>query len=90
MLPAARMTDQHVCPSHGGGPILPVCCPTVLIGYMPAARITDTATCCAAPDAIAKGSTTVLIGYLPAARITDPMAHGGAITTGEFTVLIGG
>jgi uncharacterized Zn-binding protein involved in type VI secretion len=36
------------------------------------------------------GSLTVLVGMLPAARIGDPTAKGGVITTGDFTVLIGG
>ena len=46
MPPAARVTDMHVCPMvtvlvpHVGGPILPPCVPLVLIGGLPAARIT--------------------------------------------------
>jgi uncharacterized Zn-binding protein involved in type VI secretion len=96
MPPAARMTDMHVCPMvtgvvpHVGGPILPPCCPTVLIGFLPAARVTDMATCVGPPDMIAMGSTSVMIGFLPAARIGDPTVHGGAIVMGEFTVMIGG
>lgn len=96
MPPAARMTDMHVCPMvtgvvpHVGGPILPPCCPTVLIGFLPAARVTDMATCVGPPDVIVKGSTSVMIGFLPAARIGDTTAHGGTIILGEFTVMIGG
>lgn len=75
---------------HVGGPILPPGCPTVLIGKLPAARVTDKAVCVGPPDAIAKGSTTVMIGKLPAARIGDQTAHGGVIVTGFPTVLIGG
>jgi len=96
MPPAARMTDMHVCPMvtgvvpHVGGPILPPCCPTVLIGFLPAARVTDMATCVGPPDVIAMGSTSVMIGFLPAARIGDITAHGGTIVMGEFTVIIGG
>jgi len=95
MPPAARMTDMHVCPMvtgvvpHVGGPILPPCCPTVLIGMLPAARITDMATCVGPPDMIAMGSPTVLIGNLMAARIGDPTIHGGVIVLGCFTVMIG-
>jgi uncharacterized Zn-binding protein involved in type VI secretion len=94
--PAARMTDMHVCPMvtgivpHVGGPILPPCMPTVLIGELPAARVGDMATCVGPPDVIALGSFTVLIGGMPAARIGDITAHGGAIVLGCFTVLIGG
>ncbi len=75
MPPAARITDMHVCPMvtgvvpHVGGPILPPCAPTVLIGYLPAARVADMATCVGPPDVILMGSPTVLIGYLMAARI---------------------
>ncbi len=96
MPPAARVTDMHVCPMvtgivpHVGGPILPPCCPTVLIGYLPAARITDMATCVGPPDVIVKGSATVMINYLPAARMGDQTAHGGVIVLGCFTVMIGG
>jgi len=75
---------------HVGGPILPPCCPTVMIGYLPAARVTDLATCVGPPDTIAKGSATVMIGNLPAARIGDLTAHGGAIVMGCPTVIIGG
>lgn len=94
-MPAARMTDMHVCPMvtgvvpHVGGPILPPCCPTVLIGSLPAARVTDMATCVGPPDMIAMGSMTVLIGGLPAARMMDPTVHGGMIVMGLPTVLIG-
>jgi uncharacterized Zn-binding protein involved in type VI secretion len=96
MPPAARVTDMHVCPMvtgvvpHVGGPILPPGCPTVLIGFLPAARVTDMLTCVGPPDLIAMGSTSVMIGFLPAARIGDITAHGGTIILGEFTVMIGG
>lgn len=95
MPPAARATDMHVCPvvtvlvPHVGGPILPPCEPTVLIGFLPAARITDMLTCVGPPDIIMMGSPTVLIGGLMAARIGDPTAHGGVIVLGCFTVMIG-
>ena len=95
MPPAARITDMHVCPMvtgvvpHVGGPILPPGCPTVLIGMLPAARVTDMATCVGPPDVIIMGSPTVLIGNLMAARIGDPTAHGGVIVLGCFTVMIG-
>jgi uncharacterized Zn-binding protein involved in type VI secretion len=75
---------------HVGGPIVAPGCPTVLIGFLPAARVTDMATCVGPPDVIVMGSTSVMIGFLPAARIGDPTAHGGTIVLGEFTVMIGG
>jgi uncharacterized Zn-binding protein involved in type VI secretion len=93
---AARVTDPHICPMvtvlvpHVGGPILPPGCPTVLIGSLPAARVTDLATCVGPPDMIAMGSTTVMIGGLPAARMGDMTVHGGAIVMGCPTVVIGG
>jgi uncharacterized Zn-binding protein involved in type VI secretion len=74
---------------HVGGPILPPGAPTVLIGNMPAARISDMATCVGPPDVIVKGSPTVLIGYMPAARLGDQTAHGGVIVVGLPTVMIG-
>lgn len=96
MPPAARVTDMHVCPMvtgivpHVGGPILPPCAATVLVGFLPAARITDLATCVGPPDMIVMGSATVFIEYLPAARMGDSTAHGGVIVLGCFTVIIGG
>jgi uncharacterized Zn-binding protein involved in type VI secretion len=96
MPPAARLGDNHVCPKvepgpvpHVGGPILPACEPTVLIGNKPAARVGDMAQCNAPPDSIKAGEPTVLIGNKQAARLGDPTNHGGVIVQGEATVLIG-
>jgi uncharacterized Zn-binding protein involved in type VI secretion len=95
MPPAARLTDMHVCPMvdgvvpHVGGPIDAPGEPTVLIGFLPAARVTDMAICVGPPDMIAMGSTTVLIGGLMAARMGDMTIHGGEIILGDFTVMIG-
>jgi uncharacterized Zn-binding protein involved in type VI secretion len=89
---------MHVCPMvtpgtppipHVGGPILPPGCPTVLIGMMPAARVGDMALCVGPSDPIAIGSPTVQIGGMMAARIGDMTAHGGSITLGFPTVIIG-
>ncbi len=96
MMPAARITDFHVCPMvtgvvpHVGGPILPPGAPLVLVGGLPSARMTDMAVCVGPPDVIVKGSSTVLVGGLPAARMLDNTAHGGVILGGCPTVLIGG
>ncbi len=98
MQPAARILDNHVCPMvtpgtppvpHVGGPIT-MGSPNVLIGFMPAARMGDMATCVGPPDVIMKGSATVLINFQPAARLGDMTAHGGIIVMGCPTVLIGG
>lgn len=96
MSAAARITDMHVCPMvtgtvpHVGGPILPAGEPTVLIGGLPAARVGDMATCTGPPDTIIMGSSTVMIGGMPAARMGDSTSHGGTITLGLTTVMIGG
>ncbi|HKR11883.1 MAG TPA: PAAR domain-containing protein [Pyrinomonadaceae bacterium] len=97
MPPAARLTDMHTCPMvtgtvpHVGGPIVSPGCPTVLIGFLPAARVTDQCVCVGPPDVIAKGSATVVIGGLPAARLGDMTAHGGVIVAPCCpTVIIGG
>lgn len=95
MPPAARLGDMHTCPMvsamvpHVGGPIL-TSFPTVMIGYMPAARMGDQATCVGPPDLIAMGSPSVFIGNMMAARMGDITIHGGVIFTGHGTVLIGG
>lgn len=93
---AARITDMHICPMvsgtvpHVGGPVMPAGCPTVLIGGLPAARVSDLCTCVGPPDPIVMGSATVLIGGMPAARMGDSTAHGGVIVLGCPTVIIGG
>jgi len=74
---------------HVGGPILPPGGITVLIGSMPAARVTDMAVCVGPPDVIVLGSFTVLTMGMPQARIGDMTAHGGAIVLGFPTVLVG-
>ena len=94
-MPAARLTDMHVCPMvtgvvpHVGGPIVSPGAPTVLIGGLPAARVTDMAICVGPPDVIVMASFTVLTAGLPQARIGDMTAHGGVIVTGLPTVLVG-
>ena len=94
-MPQSRVTDMHVCPMvtgivpHVGGPILPPCAVTVLVGNLPAARVTDMALCVGPPDMIVLGSFTVLISNLPAARILVTTVHGGKIVMGWPTVLTG-
>ena len=94
-MPAARMTDPHVCPMvtgvvpHVGGPILPMCAPTVLTGKLPQARISDRALCAGPTDMIALGAFTVLVKGMAAARMGDTTVHGGEIVMGLPTVLIG-
>src|SRR3954452_9135308 len=93
-MPAARVTDMHVCPlvtvlvPHVGGPILPPGGIPVLLAGLPAARMGDMLVCVGPPDVIVMGSFTVLIRGQPAARMFDMTAHGGAIMMGYPTVLI--
>ncbi|AHF15147.1 PAAR domain-containing protein [Niabella soli] len=93
---AARITDNHTCPMtnpngspHTGGPILPSGKATVFIGGMAAAKQGDSCVCAGPPDTISKGSASVFIDGKPAARVGDQTAHGGAITSGCATVMIG-
>jgi uncharacterized Zn-binding protein involved in type VI secretion len=97
-LPAARISDMHVCPMqtpgvppipHVGGPIIGPGEATVLIGSLPAAVVGDSVTCIGPPDSLTMGSTTVFIGGKPAIRMGDTTAHGGTIVLGLPTVLIG-
>lgn len=97
--PAARVGDPHVCPAvtpgtppipHVGGPILPAGAVRVMIGGQPAARMGDQAFCAASPPTpVMAGAFPVPIQSNPAARQTDATAHGGTITVGFPTVLIG-
>jgi uncharacterized Zn-binding protein involved in type VI secretion len=50
---------------HVGGPNLPPCAVTVLIGGLPAARVTDMAVCVGLPDVIVLGSFTVITMGMP-------------------------
>jgi len=94
--PAARLTDNHVCPMvtvlvpHVGGPIVGPGIATVMIEKMPAAVMGDNCVCVGPPDVIAKGSATVMIGGKPAAKLGDSTVHGGSIVLGAMTVMIGG
>ena len=91
---------MHTCPMvtpgvppvpHVGGPVSgPPGAPPVLIGGTPAATVGMMCVCVGPPDAIVKGSVTVLINGKPAARMGDLTAHGGTITLGMPTVMIGG
>lgn len=89
---------MHTCPMmtpgvppipHVGGPITGPGAATVLIAGLPAARVSDMATCVGPPDTIVMGSMGVMINGLPAARMGDPTAHGGVIVLGAPTVMIG-
>lgn len=60
--------------------------PTVMIGKMPAARVTDMSAPCmlpgcvpAGPGLISKGSATVMIAKMPAARANDMTAHASCV-----------
>ena len=97
---AATVTSVHVCPlqtpgtpptPHAGGMVIKGA-PNVLIGGLPAARVSDSLLCTGPPphpDTIALGSTSVLIGGLPAAMMQSLTAEGGTIQTGCPTVIIG-
>ena len=94
-LPAARLTDMHVCPlftgpvPHVGGPITAPGAPTVLIQFLPAARVGDMCICVGPPDVIVAGTFTVLIMGQPAAHLTSNTAHGGVVVgPGAPTVLL--
>ena len=99
MPPAARLTDNHICPLHSedaahtphvGGPVIGPGVTNVLIGGLPAAVKGDNAVCVSSVDSIVGGSATVHIGGKPAARVGDATVHGGVVVAGCATVLIGG
>ena len=95
---AARQTDFHTCPMsnpgpppipHVGGPIIDGKF-NVFIGGLPAATVGSKCFCTGSIDTIVQGSSTVLISGRPAARIGDSTIHGGKISTGCTSVIIGG
>lgn len=96
--PAAREGDLHECPMvdpvndilHLGGVIIGPGNGTVLIGGKPAATVGDTCKCIIGePGIITGGSTGVFIGGKPVARVGDGCAHGGKVSSGWGSVLIG-
>ncbi|MBS0644712.1 MAG: PAAR domain-containing protein [Proteobacteria bacterium] len=94
-LPAARISDMHVCPMvtgivpHVGGAIT-LGYPTVLISGLPASRIGDMHACVGPPGTLVLGSFTVLVGNQPLSRVGDSTAHGGVVVgPGAPTVLVG-
>lgn len=93
--PAARITDTT---AHGG--LLVMGAPTVLIGKLPASRVSDMHACPMVTGVVPHvggpvlppGGVTVLICGLPAARVGDIATCVGppdTIVKGEFTVLVG-
>lgn len=86
---------MHICPvespaPHVGGPITGATCSTVLIEGLPAATVSSICTCQGPPDEIISGSINVVIRGSFAARKNDKTAHGGTVSTGCASVLIGG
>lgn len=102
MADAARILDKHQCPMqtpgtppipHQAGGMILKGCPNVLVGGLPAARVSDQLLCMGPPphpDTIVKGSTSVFIGGLPAARKGDLTSMGGKVQLGTPKVKIGG
>lgn len=97
--PQARMTDTVLCAMFAPSPAGPVpgsslitnpCAPTVLVGNLPAARLTDMHPSGLGPHPNVSCSGTVIISNLPASRLGDSTGCGGVILKGEFTVLTGG
>lgn len=99
-LEAARLTDDHTCPStvphpHVGGPVLGPGAARVFIRGRNAALLADYVSCAgAAPgpvrDVVKRGASSVRAHGLPLARRTDTSVHGGLIESGADNVFVGG
>ena len=85
---AARVEDELVCVLHKAGVIVEGC-PTVMIGFRPAARVEDKVACIGEDTEIAAGCETVMIDGNQAARVGDLAEDGAEISTGFSTVNIG-
>lgn len=93
-MPACTITSQT---AHGG--IVTVGCPTVLINFLPAARIGDLHVCPMVTGVVPHvggpfilGSPTVLVGMMPQSRVTDQLVCVGPpdiAVMGVETVLVG-
>lgn len=86
---------MHTCPEvtvivpHVGGSISGPCATNVLIEYLPAAIVGDSAVCVGPTDTLTEGSQTVFINNSNAVRMGDITAHGGEVVAGAMTVIIG-
>ena len=93
--PIARLTDYHTCPlssgptPHLGGPIIGPGATQVLAGMLPVALVGDQATCTGAVDTLVWGSMTVFVNNRSVTRMGDWTTHGGVITKGLSSVLVG-
>src|SRR6185503_6147597 len=91
----ARVGDIHTCPvaslvPHVGGPLLPPGAPNVTTTLLPSAVAGESAFCVGPLDTIMVGSPTVFLHNMMAGRVNDPTTHGGIVSAGCPTVIIGG
>ncbi|MTI31894.1 PAAR domain-containing protein [Xanthovirga aplysinae] len=99
--PIATIGSMHICPKvetppapappipHVGGPVLGPGVTTVLINDKPAAVKGDKCVCVGPPDSIKEGNANVLFNGKQVATMGSKTAHGGFISIGDPTVLIG-
>ena len=96
--PIATIGSMHICPllnpglpppPHVGGPISGPSAATVLAGGKMVAVIGDNCTCFGPPDIIVQGEASVLVEGKQVATKGSMTAHGGIITEGNSTVLVG-
>jgi uncharacterized Zn-binding protein involved in type VI secretion len=91
----ARAGDMHVCPMvagvlpHTGGPISQVASAGIMACGQPVAAVGDLAVCVGPPDRIVTGSESVVANGKKVARLGDLTAHGGRISAGCQTVMVG-
>jgi len=93
-MPAAFVGSMQVCPMftgpvpHVGGAIITGDF-TVLVNNMPAAYFGSMGICVGPPCTVMLGAPTVLMSNMPAAYVGSVTDHGGTVTVGEPTVLVG-
>ena len=96
--PAATVGSNHICPMlnpgtppppHVGGPVSGPGAKTVLVGNKPLALMGDMCVCAGPPDVIVQAEATVIAEGKQVATAGSLTAHGGSITDGDPTVLIG-
>lgn len=94
-LPIATKGCHHECPAydgdtaHIGGPAL-AGSPNVFACQNPCCRLGDALQCnSSSPDYINSGSHTVFINGKPVARRGDSNVHGGVLSEGKETILVG-
>ena len=88
--PVATLGSPHICPLHGGGPVLDPGQACVTVNGLPVAVEGGTCLCgTSGTDGMVIGSAIVRIDGQGIMRVGDATAHGGQIVAGMLHIQVG-